>query len=65
MRLAYDQAKRAEAEKLYREACSLLSKVYHLTQRERLCLEASLAKLREALGQGATRNDTQVRRAGA
>ncbi len=65
LRLAYDRSKRPEAEKLYREARSLLSTVYNLTQRERLCLEASLAKLREALGAGATSRDTQVRQAGA
>lgn len=65
LHLAYDRAKRPEAEQVYSEARSLLSKVYNLTKWERLCLEAGLDKLRKTLDGRATGRDSQVRRASA
>lgn len=65
LRLSCDRAKRPEAARVYTEACSLLSKVYNLTDAERHCVEASFVRLRKALGRVAIDCDTQVRRAGA
>jgi hypothetical protein len=65
LRLACDRAKRPEAARAYSEACSLLSKVYNLTDAEKHCVEAGFVRLREALSSVARDCDTQVRHAGA
>jgi hypothetical protein len=65
LRLACDRANRPEAARVYSEACSLLSKVYNLTEAERHCVEVSFARLREALATVVVDCDMRVRRAGA
>lgn len=65
LRLACERAKRPEAARVYSEACSLLSKVYNLTDAEKHSVQASFVRLRMALGSVAIDCDTQARQAGA